>query len=163
MHVEFREKEVDYILVLGNGLKDGEISTILQQRLDTAYGYYKKNPESKFILSGGKSTEGEGIAEADAMEKYLLDLKIEESKIIKENQSQTTYENIYFTSQIISTNDSLLIVTSNFHLWRAMRLAKNIGLNNIYGLASPTDIVLVPYYYIRESGAVILDKRKGNL
>ncbi|MBC8061758.1 MAG: YdcF family protein [Clostridiaceae bacterium] len=148
----------DYIVILGAMVRGETPSLILSERLETSLNYIKKYPDIKVILSGGKGP-GEDISEAEAMKRYLVSNGIEEKRLIKEDKSKSTMENLKFTSQIISKlenkkNINLLIVTSDFHMFRAKFLAQRNGFKPL-GIPSYTILSIKPTYYIREYFGVI--------
>ena len=71
------------------------------------------------------------ISEAESMRNYLLRCGVPESAIIMEPRSTTTRENMAFSKALMDENgyESALIVTSDYHLWRAMRLADRAGIS----------------------------------
>ena len=89
----------DYIIVLGAGLKGDTPSLALERRLEKAAEYMNKNGNAIAIVSGGQG-KGETISEAQAMENYLLNHGIREDRIIKEDNSTSTYENFEYSSRI---------------------------------------------------------------
>lgn len=147
-----------YIVILGAMVRGETPSLILNERLEEGLRYIKKNPEIQVILSGGKGP-GENISEAEAMKRYLVSHGIEETRLIKEDKSTSTMENLKFTRDIINKIDnkkniSLLIVTSDFHMFRAKFLAKRNGFKPL-GMPSNTILSIKPTYYIREYFGVI--------
>ena len=152
----------DYIIVLGAQVKGTRVTNSLRERLDTAFDYIALNPNTKIIVAGGKG-EGEDITEANAMAEYLVERGIESSKIMMENRSSNTNENMKFSLVFIEDkNASVGIVTSNFHIYRSIKLAKAQGLTNISGIASPCDSILFLNYMVRESVGIIKDAVVGN-
>ena len=90
--VTMRHTEKIIIIVLGAGLKGDTPSLALERRLEKAAEYMNKNGNAIAIVSGGQG-KGETISEAQAMENYLLNHGIREDRIIKEDNSTSTYEN----------------------------------------------------------------------
>ncbi|MDF2541212.1 MAG: hypothetical protein K0S47_930 [Herbinix sp.] len=157
------DTEAKYLIVLGAQVKGTRVSKSLQKRLDAAWKYLNDNPETIAIVSGGQGT-GEDITEAEAMKEYLLSKGIDEKRILKEDQSTNTYENIHFSMKIIENDtESVVIVTNGFHIFRALQIAKKQGLSNVTGLSAPTDKILFINYYIREAAAVLKDGLFGNM
>ena len=150
--------KADYIVILGAMVRGETPSLILKERLDAGLDYIKKYPEIKVILSGGKGP-GEDISEAEAMKRYLVSHGVEEARLIKEDKSTSTIENLKFTRDIIDKLDNkknkiLLIVTSDFHMFRAKFLAKRNGFNPL-GVPANTILSIKPTYYIYEYFGVI--------
>lgn len=153
--VSVPDKGADYVIVLGAQVRGYNPSYNLVTRLDKAYQYLKDNKDTRVIVSGGKGP-GENISEAEAMKRYLINKGIEEERIIKEDKSANTDENIKFSKELISNKDSkVVLVTNNFHVYRSIKIAKKQGINNIQGLGSSIKWYTVPNLYLREAIAVI--------
>lgn len=154
--------DCDYIIVLGAQIKGSKVSKSLQERLDTAYDYIIENPNTKIIVSGGQGT-GEEVSEASAMKTYLVSRGIDGNQIKMEDQSVNTNENMKFSvGYIDDKNASVGIVSSNFHIYRSIKLAKAHGLTNISGIASPCHSILFLNYMVRESVGITKDAVMGN-
>ena len=154
--------ECDYIIVLGAQIKGTKVTNSLRERLDTAYDYIVLHPNTKIIVSGGQG-QGEDITEACAMKEYLVARGIEDSKIMMENRSINTTENMKFSVDFIEDKKaSIGIVTSNFHIYRSIKLAKAQGLTNVSGIDSPCDSILFLNYMVRESVGITKDAVMGN-
>lgn len=150
--------EVDYVLVLGAGLRGEEPSLTLSRRLDKSLEYLEMNPSVKAIVSGGQGP-GETITEAEAMKRFLVKNGIEEQRIIKEDKSTNTKENIMFSKEILDRIENgeireIVIISSEFHLLRAQFLAKRNGLIS-YGIPAKTPRIVVLNYFMREYFAVV--------
>ena len=125
---------LDYIIVLGALVtKDGPaLSTIY--RLDEAIDYLNKNENTICILTGGKG-KNEPDAESRIMADYLIKHNINENRLIIEDKSTKTIENLENSKQYIDIeNNSIGIVTNNFHVARALLLAHKVGYKNVYGM-----------------------------
>ncbi len=152
---------VDYVVVLGAGLFGDQPSPSLHYRLQKALEYTKKHPHVPIVVSGGQGPD-EWITEAKAMECFLLQNGIEAKRIIKEERSTSTKENLIFTKELLkhdinTKKPTLLIVTSEYHMFRAKFLAKRNGFIP-YGKCAATPAYpryLKPLYYFREYFAVI--------
>ena len=154
---------LDYILVLGAQLKDTGPSYVLQKRLDEAYEYLVNNPDTKVIVSGGQGSN-EPAAEAQGMYDYLVEKGISPERIIKEGESKNTSQNIRFSMEYMDVqNDTIGIVTSNFHIFRALKLAKAAGYQNVCGIAAPSHPGLLINNMLREFLGVVKDFLVGNL
>lgn len=143
----------DYLIILGARVKGTEPSLALQYRIDAAAEYLKKNPETIAIASGGKGP-GEDISEAAAIKNSLLKAGIQEERILLEDKSTDTVENIKFSKKLLSNDfETGLLVTNDFHLYRAKSIAKDQGLE-VEGLPAETPLVAVPKSYLREYLAI---------
>lgn len=125
-------KSADCMIVLGGGLdrNTGEPLSTLAYRLDRAVGLFDEGYAPAIIVSGGQGAD-EIISEAESMRNYLLRHGVPENAIIMEAQSTTTRENMAYSKAIMDENGykSALIVTSDYHLWRAMQLADRAGIS----------------------------------
>lgn len=147
----------DYIIVLGGSIV-GEVPTqTLQYRLDTAYAYLVTHQETKAILSGGQG-EGESISEAEAMGRFLANKGVDASRLIIEDQSEDTYENMRNSFRLIGDGKGLrvCVVSSDFHILRAKMLALKSGWQ-VDGLGARTYLPLIPLFHLREMLAIVKD------
>lgn len=152
------QAEVDYLLILGAGVAGEKPLPLLQNRMDKALEFIATNPSVTVVVSGGQGP-GEDISEAEAMKRYLLKSGIEKSRIIKEDNSTSTYENIKYTKALLKgiSGDGefkIMLVTSDFHMFRAKTLAKGQGFIT-YGTPADTPPQKLLYYYTREYLAVM--------
>lgn len=156
-------KNADYIIVLGAQVRGTKITKSLKYRLDTSISYLEENQNTHVIVSGGQGP-GEDIAEADAMSQYLMEKGIDKRRILVEDQSRNTNENILFSKKFIKGNNKEIIIVSNgFHVFRGMSIAKKQNIGIVNGLGAPTDSILRVNYYIREALAVVKDVLVGNI
>jgi uncharacterized SAM-binding protein YcdF (DUF218 family) len=93
-------EDIDFIIILGAGLDGDQISRTLKQRLDKSVDVIKHNKDTRVIVSGGQG-EGELISEAEAMGEYLINLHIPYKRLIFENKSTTTKENLSYSKGLI--------------------------------------------------------------
>jgi uncharacterized SAM-binding protein YcdF (DUF218 family) len=143
----------DYIIILGARVKGEVPSLALQYRIDAAANYMDKNKETIAIASGGQGP-GEDITEAEAIKRGLLAHGIPSYRIILEDQSTDTVENIRFSRKLIPDHFKAgLVVTNDFHLYRAKSIAKDQGLN-LQGIPAKTPAVAMPKSYGREYLAI---------
>lgn len=138
-------------VVLGCSVKGERPSRILQERLDAAYEYLTKNPKAYCVLSGGQGA-GEDISEAECMYRYLTEKGIESERLLREDTSTNTKENLLFSQELLEKNGisgDITIVTSEFHAYRAAKTAERLGINS-YSTPSHTFFLYLPTYYVRE-------------
>ena len=163
---QFRAKPTEpaqYCIILGAQWKKSGPSRVLKYRLDKAVEYLEINPEVKVIVSGGQGYN-EPIAEADGMCAYLENAGISKDRIIVENQSSNTYENLIFSEQFLDkTEGQVVIVTNNFHMYRAMKIAQKQGYEKVQGLAAKSVVGFLPNNLFREFVGVMKDWVFGNL
>ncbi|MDD3369837.1 MAG: YdcF family protein [Lachnospiraceae bacterium] len=149
------ETEADYVIVLGAQMKADGPSRVLQYRLDTAITYLNENQNTKVIVSGGQGPT-EPVSEAEGMYQYLLKKGIDKNRIIKEEKSTTTVENLkYSKKEFNSEKNKIVIITNNFHMARALLLARNVGIENVSGEAAPSTLALLPNNLLREFLAMV--------
>lgn len=154
---------LDDLVVLGAGLRpNGTPSEALRYRLDAALAYLEENPETDCVVSGGQGF-GEVRTEADAMAEYLVEHGLDEGRITKEERSSTTAENLRFSSALLEPGAEVGIVTNDFHLYRALRIAERNGLPGAHGLAAPSNPLYLPQAMLRECVAVVKDALFGNM
>ena len=155
---------LDYIVVLGANLNaDGSPKETLRYRLDEAAAYLELNPETACIVSGGQGPD-EPCSEAEAMARYLEATGVDASRILLEDRSTTTAENLRFSAALLDSPDaSVGVVTNDFHVLRATRIARRQGLTSVYGISAPTNPLYLPQACGRECVALAKDAMVGNL
>ncbi len=162
---EFPDEKVDFVIVLGAKVNGEKPSKTLIKRLDKTLEYLEKNEECLIIVSGGQGKD-EDISEAEAMKRYLVDKGIEDNRIIKEDKSTSTNENLDFSKTIIDSlekGENIAIVSNNFHIFRAEKLAIKKEFDNLQMISADTENILIPNYVIRECFAVIKEVLYGNI
>lgn len=162
----YRDKgrpDLDYIIVLGAQMKPAGPSAVLKFRLDAAYDYLTANPDTLCVVSGGKGAN-EPCSEAEGMYAYLVERGIAPERILMEDKSTDTSENIAFSAEIIGGTDrDVGIVTNNFHVFRGVRLARHAGFENACGISARSNIYFQPNNLVREFFGVMKDLVCGNL
>ncbi|OLS36788.1 YdcF family protein [Bacillus sp. MRMR6] len=144
---------VDYLIILGAKVNGTVPSLALQYRIDTAAEYMKNYTNTVAIASGGKGP-GEDISEAEAIKARLIKHGVSEERILVEDQSTDTVENIRFSKQLLTDEwNSGLVVTNDFHIYRAKSIARDQGLE-LAGLPADTPAVAVVKSYGREYLAI---------
>lgn len=154
--------DADCMVILGAKVTGGRPSLSLKARLDAAAVYLKNNPACSVIVSGGKGADEE-ISEAQCMYEYLLSSGIEPQRIILEEESTSTVENLNFSAKLCDVkNTRVVIVTNDFHIFRSLQLAQKLGYTDVCGLAAKSPWYLIPTNYTREFLAVCKDFIFGN-
>ena len=130
-------QDPDAIIVLGaQVLPNGQPNRILKTRLEMAVTAFNTAPRP-IICCGARGTD-EPAAEGDVMREYLISRGIPENWIQAETSSYNTYENIANAIKLLPPDTgSVLIVTSDYHVARALWIARDKGLA-AYGAGSPT-------------------------
>lgn len=131
--------EINCLLILGSCLKDQHVSPTLRARLELGATLLRENPHLHVIVTGGKGT-AQLPAEAQVMKQVLIeDYGIEENRILVEDRSTNTFENLFF-SQSLFGNQRVAIVTNEFHSVRTSLLARRLGISHIIiGVATPAN------------------------
>ena len=140
---------LDYIIVLGAQVRKDGPSPVLKYRLDKAVEYLNENPDTVCIVSGGQGSN-EPWTEAEGMAQYLQEKGIDTARILTEDQSQTTEQNITNSKMLMKEGASVGIVTNNFHVFRALQIAKKYGLSDVCGIAADSTPKYLPNNMLRE-------------
>lgn len=157
------QQGADYCIILGAWWREDRPSYILKQRLDKAIEYLQENPDTFVIVSGGQGSN-ETMPEAEGMAMYLEAAGIEPERILQENRSGNTDENLKFSSVYLDkAEDRVVIVTNNFHVFRAVKIAEKQGYARVEGMASPSYAAMVPNNLLREFFGVVKDTLSGNM
>lgn len=139
------------VVVLGCQVKNGRPSKMLNRRINAAYAYLAENPEVMVIVSGGKGDD-ELISEALCMRDCLVEKGISPERIIMEDKSASTRENLEFSKNIIQQyglNEHITIVTDSYHQLRAEMIAEELDMT-ASSISAPTAVWLIPTYWVRE-------------
>lgn len=155
-----KRRNYDFIIIHGAGLLGGEEPTpLLKGRINRAIKAFKKskNKDTLLIASGGQGPD-EKISEAEAIKRYLLSQGIEEDKILVEDRSKTTYENLLYSKSIgeeRKEKPTFLFVTNDYHVFRTSVYARRIGMKG-EGLGCKTASYYLPSAFIREFIAIVV-------
>lgn len=142
-------EDLDYVIVLGAQVYDSGPSRVLRFRLDCAADYLNASPRTICIVSGGQGYN-EPRTEAEVMAEYLEEKGIERDRIILEDTSRTTAENIRNTMPMIKEGSSVGLITNNFHVFRAVQTAEHNGMEDICGIAAGSTAFYLPNNLLRE-------------
>ena len=162
---EFQTKtaETEYLIVLGAQMRENGPSVVLQYRLETATEYLAEHPQVKCIVSGGKGSN-ETVSEAEGMRDYLVAHGIDASRIILEDKSTDTSENLRYCLSLLPSADTPVgIVTNNFHMYRALGIAEACGYKNVSGVPARSTAEYLPHNMTREVVGVLKDVLVGNM
>ena len=160
-HIELPSR-ADYLIVLGARVKGEAPSLSLRYRIDRAAQYLEDNSQTIAIVSGGKGN-GENMSEAEVMKLELIEHGIPEHRILMEDKSTSTEENIAFSKTFIPAKAKKgLIVTNDYHVYRAVSVARKAGLS-VQGLAADTPKRALIQSYIREYVALTVYFIKGRM
>lgn len=154
------EKNLDYVIVLGAGLRGSEPTRPLQLRIQKAYNYMKDNPDTILIASGGKGSD-EIVSEASVIARKLIEMGLDEDRIILEDQSVNTIANIKNSYEIIYGNyedegaPKVGVITNGFHIYRTRLIAADQGHGDVYGIPAQTLFPVGIHYVVREFFGVV--------
>lgn len=159
----------DYILILGCQIrKDGTLTKLLQSRADRAVEFARMQREASgkeltFVPSGGQGSD-EVMPEAQAIRNYLLGIGIPDERILPEDKSVNTLENLKNSMELIGTHSDVpqpkvAFSTTNYHVFRAGMFAAQQGFR-MDGIGSPTRSYFWINAFIREFIATLVSERK---
>ena len=116
------------LICLGYKIFNNQLNDTLRYRLNLLINIAKLYPASRIILCGGLS-ESNTITEAELMKEYLIEKGIKKERIILEDKSATTAENIDNARIFINPGESILLISSSYHCLRARLLCKKKGID----------------------------------
>ena len=157
------ESDLDYLIVLGAQVRKSGPTLSLKYRLDTAARYLEENPDTICIVSGGQGSN-EPDSEAQVMHDYLVEKGISFERILMEDTSTNTMENIQNSSGFFDKATAHVgIVTNNFHVFRAIHLAKRQGYQHVSAISAPSTLLYLPNNMVREFFGILKDFVMGHL
>jgi len=165
---------MDYLVVLGCGIRaDGTPSPLLAGRVDRARKFDAACVEAggapaTFVPSGGQGPD-EVISEAQSMRDYLVSQGVSPDRVVLEDRSSTTNENMEFSRKVIEEHAgrdaSELLVgfsTTNYHVFRGYVCAHRAGMA-VQGMGSRTRAYFWPNAFLREFAGLLASRWKGIL
>lgn len=155
------EESPELIIILGARLYGSVPSPSLKERLETGYDYLVSHENAIAVVSGGIG-KGEDISEAAAMKDYLLEKGIKEERILVEDKSTNTFQNITFSKELVKEkfpefdlgSEKIGIVTNDYHVFRGVMMAKRFGLHAV-GIPAKTPPTTLVKGYVREYFGVL--------
>ncbi len=149
-------RDLEYVVVLGAGLRGKDPSNTLRMRIKRAAEYMEENPDTMIIASGGQGPD-ELISEAECIRDQLVNnYGCDPERIILEDRSRDTEENLYNSLVIIGKADVPVgIITNSFHEYRAMRIAEHSGYANVHSVPATTLLPVGIHYLVREFFGVV--------
>ena len=155
--------DLDYLIVLGARVDPDGPSPALNRRLNAVMACLGDHPHAQIIASGGQGSD-EPMSEARCIREQLVARGVDASRILMEEQSTATIENIRYSMALMDSPDARTgIITNNYHVWRATAIAKKTGLTNAYGIAAEYTGHTKFHYMIREAICIVVDYLRGNL
>ncbi len=160
------DRDKDFVIVLGCGIRrDGTPTPLLKGRLDLALDFRRRQLEETgqdlvFVTSGGQGPD-EVISESACMKQYLLDQGIPEERIIEEDQSADTFENMKFSKEKIWAADpegKVAFSTTNYHVFRSGLCARRVKMRAV-GMGARTRWYFWPNAAVREFVGLLTEHR----
>lgn len=160
------EPDKDFIIILGCGLRaDGTPTPLLRGRIDRAIAFAEKQKAATgkdviFVTSGGQGAD-EVISESAAMRRYLMEQGVPESRIIEEDRSTNTLENMRFSKEkidAVNPNGRVLFSTTNYHVFRSGLQARRVKMRAL-GIGAPTKWYFWPNAGVREFAGLLTAHR----
>ncbi len=125
--------DIDCVLILGCLVKtDGSPSDMLEDRLEVGIRLYQSKAAPKLLMSGDHGRED--YNEVGAMKRYAVESGVPSYDVFMDHAGFSTYESLYRLKEIFRT-DKVLIVTQEYHLYRALYIAKELGID-AYGISA---------------------------
>lgn len=151
----------DAVVVLGAGVNGTQPSLSLYTRLTAALDYLEENPDVPVVLTGGRGY-GEEITEAQCMYDWLTARDVDPERLILEEQAGNTAENFAFSKELLEeqgidpAEDSVAVVTNDFHIARSRLIAVRQGYGHAFGVPAELPwLHLEVNYYLREAFAMV--------
>ena len=143
------ESDADYVIVLGSQIREDGPSIDYRARLDSVYEYLMENKKTKVICTGGQG-KYEPISEGRGGYEYLVSRGIDKERILIEEESTNTVENLTYAKEMIDEEDRIVIISADYHLYRASYIAEKTGLHHTSYKGGHGLLILLPQYYTRE-------------
>jgi len=145
-----RRSGSDCLIVLGARIRpDGSMSKVLQQRCEKALQICTEDEVKAVFLCGGQCTM-DPCPEAGVMKEFFLQAGVGEEKLIVEDASVNTIENLKNAKRIMQERGwrQAALVTSDYHLTRALWIARDVGLD-VQGIAAPSPRSMKTFFKTR--------------
>ena len=140
-------QDIDCIVILGAGVWGENPSPMLEDRLLEGIKLYENNVAPKIIMTGDHGREE--YDEVNVMKKFAMDKGVPSGDVFMDHAGFSTYESLYRAKEIFEA-DKVVIVTQEYHLYRALHIANQLGIE-AYGVNSdPRQYVGATYREIRE-------------
>jgi len=126
------EDNIDCILVLGAGIRNGKPSPMLEDRLLTSIELYNKGVAPKILVSGDH--EHQNYDEVNVMKNYLINNGIPSENIFMDHAGLSSYDSVYRAKKIFKAS-RIIIVTQKYHLYRSLYIANTLDMDS-YGVSA---------------------------
>lgn len=125
--------DADCILVLGCRVyEDGTPSHMLEDRLQQSVELFELGAAPKLLMSGDHGQQE--YDEVNTMKCYAVEHGVASSAVFMDHAGFSTYESLYRSKEVFGV-EKVIIVTQRYHLYRALYIARQLGLE-AYGVAS---------------------------
>ncbi|MCL2512260.1 MAG: YdcF family protein [Oscillospiraceae bacterium] len=153
----------EYILVLGARVHAPDVpSHMLEDRILRGVGLWSANAAEKLLMSGDGGNK-EGYDEVTTMKNYAVNKGVDEDAIMLDGEGFSTFESMHRAKNVLNIK-SAVIVTQGYHLYRAVYIAKHLGIEEVYGVSSDLRPYMnMPYHNTREFLARIKDFYLSNI
>ncbi len=139
--------EIDCVVILGAGIWGDKPSPMLEDRLLEGVKLYKDGVVNKILATGDHGTNG--YDEVSVMKKYIMEQGVPSEDVFMDHAGFSTYESIYRAKAIFGA-DNVIIVTQEYHLYRALYIANQLGLKAVGAPSNPRQYAGQAYREIRE-------------
>lgn len=120
--------DTDCAVILGAGVRDGEPTPMLKDRLLTGIELYKSGVVKKLIMSGDHGSED--YDEVNIMKSFAVENGVPDEDIFMDHAGFSTYETVYRAKEIFEA-DNIIIVSQEYHLYRALYIAEKLGVKAV--------------------------------
>jgi uncharacterized SAM-binding protein YcdF (DUF218 family) len=122
-----------------------------------------QHPDAIIISSGGQG-RNEPISEAQCIRDELIKRGVDPGRILMEDKSTNTQENMEFSKALIDRPDAAVgVVTNNYHIWRSLQHARRAGLTNVHGIAAEYTGPTLIHFMVREAISIVANFLRGSL
>lgn len=157
-HTDPEAERAQYLLVLGAGIREDRPSNTLRSRLEAARDCALRNPSCTIVVCGGQGDD-EDSPEALVMKNWLVEHGIPAERILMEDRSTSTIENIAYAKEILDRTApdgyTTAVVSNGFHLFRARHLMEQAGLDPV-AVSAPSPWHLRPLFCLREYCSLVI-------
>lgn len=129
-------ENADCILVLGAGVRNEQPTPMLNDRLEQAISLYQEGKAPKIIMSGDHSSDD--YNEVSVMKNFAIAKGVPSSDIFMDHFGYSTYESLYRAKEIFQVK-KVILVTQDYHLYRALYIANQLGIEAIGFTSNPRD------------------------
>ena len=154
---------MDYLIVLGARVDPDGPSPALNRRLNCVMSILDDHPDARIIASGGQGLD-EPMSEAQCIREELVRRGVDGDRILLEDRSASTAQNLAYSMALMDDPAARVgVITNNYHVYRATRIARRVGLKNVHGIAAVYTGHTKFHYMIREAICLVVDFIRGNI